>query len=413
MALTDDQVNGLVSLTTYEAVPLVWAARSLQIDRRILYDWIKSPSGMALIKNKKEPDGMLWLRARPGGLYLLSTGAKVKPYSKTVSADKNLPDLSRFVIGHRVALERKQAVDLVNHEIDIRNVSSECQDLFETYLERVEGLGMELIPNPDKDFYGPPILLKYTNRFNDSKKKSDIRNRYFSAWDGAAEKYKSGVFMTLTTDPKKFDNLWEANKIFQENWNKLITYLRKKTGRDLEYICVREFQKNGRLHFHAAIFGIKYLINTKKLSNIWDGYGQGKIVHIYSMHKDPIDNEFVWSRAAPDDTQGRKPKDYVKKYILKAQYDTKITYQYWIYNARFFTYSRSLCAKLAYYISKGLYSFFRSVDLKDEFCLLYYSKDILHIIEPGGDPPKNEYMPDTADLMSTDKFIEIMKEKFN
>jgi hypothetical protein len=417
MALTTDQIRGLLNLAMREAVPLPFAAKALNLDRRTLYDWTKTAIGRAHIMHKREPDGLLWIRTRPEGLYLLSPGAKVKLPQKTTAAAQQNPDLTRFNIGHRVALERKAAVQLVQRQISIYPVADDCKDLFDTYLDRVDKLGIELMPNPNKDFYGPPILVKYSNRFNDAKKKSDIRKRYFSAWDGAAEKYKTGVFMTLTTDPKQFDNLWEANKQFQANWNKLITYLRKKTGRDLEYICVREFQKNGRLHFHAAIFGIKYLINTTQLSNIWNKYGQGKIVHIYSMHTDPTDNEFVWARAAPDDSQGRKPKDYVKKYILKAQYETKITYQYWIYNTRFFTYSGSLLTKLSYYISKGLYSFVRSVDLESESCLLYYSGDLLHVIEPEplDDPPPSPPgdREGPADLMTTNKFIEAMKNAFN
>ncbi len=50
------------------------------------------------------------------------------------------------------------------------------------------------------------------------------KNLFFDA----GRKYKTAVMMTLTNDQKMHANLFEANKSHQENWNRLITKLRKE-----------------------------------------------------------------------------------------------------------------------------------------------------------------------------------------
>ena len=57
------------------------------------------------------------------------------------------------------------------------------------------------------------------------------------------------TFITLTFDPEKVkipvDNIINANKIFHS----FITKVRR-VKKDFKYICVPEFQKNGRVHYH-------------------------------------------------------------------------------------------------------------------------------------------------------------------
>lgn len=102
--------------------------------------------------------------------------------------------------------------------------------------------------------------------------------------------HNKGVFLTLTTDPKRHRNVEEANKAFGPALNRFMTYIRKKVkglgyGR-LSHITAYEFQKNGLLHAHIVIFGIPYLEHYKRISYLWSRTGQGSIVYIYGLNKD-------------------------------------------------------------------------------------------------------------------------------
>ena len=100
-------------------------------------------------------------------------------------------------------------------------------DLFEDYKERTASERLVMLPK--KDHMALPIkLLRNANRFNDESKKMTMRLRYENLFYDAGRKYNSAVMMTLTNDQKLHNNVFEANKSHQENWNKLITRLRKE-----------------------------------------------------------------------------------------------------------------------------------------------------------------------------------------
>lgn len=110
----------------------------------------------------------------------------------------------------------------------------------------------------------------------------------------------------------------------------------------LTYINVNEFQLNGRLHSHFAIFGLDYLMDIHELSKKWEDYGQGKIVHAYALKKHPT-NPLSWTwknpNNRPNDHRNKDPIDYLKVYLLKAQYSTSVNY--WVFNSRYYTNSRN------------------------------------------------------------------------
>lgn len=111
---------------------------------------------------------------------------------------------------------------------------------------------------------------------------------------------------------------------------------------ELTYINVLEFQLNGRLHSHFAIFGLDYLMDIHELSKKWEDYGQGTIVHAYALKKHPT-NPLSWTwknpNNRPKDHRNKDPIDYLKAYLLKAQYTTSVNY--WVFNSRYYTNSRN------------------------------------------------------------------------
>ncbi len=350
----------------------------------------------------------------------------------------------------------------------------ECVDLFGDYLERTKNENLVLLPK--KDLWGEPLLKPNANRFQNEEKRVQARLRFENIFGDASRKYKSAIMLTLTSG-QWHRNIFEDTKKFQENFNKLITRLRKEAkdqriadlvkrnpeflrvriaknlthtpgGADmagyefssdlltphdekpltsfleaaesfqtrtrtarrheglqgrtesdaqyfarvrrtqkarnvtaselrkaaaeyvstdqnlkLPYLCVREFQRNGNVHYHIILFGISWLKRNDEISRIWQQYGQGQITKINKISWNQ-ERGYTWAAGqAPEDSKGRQPLEYLKKYLLKGQYaeqNPEAALLYWVFNSRFFTYSSSLLSdehRPRPYISKGLYEF--------------------------------------------------------
>jgi hypothetical protein len=109
-----------------------------------------------------------------------------------------------------------------------------------------------------------------------------------------------------------------------------------------QYINILEFQRNGRLHSHIVVFGLDYLLSKTELSLKWNDYGQGSIVDITQLKKNPS-NPLSWtwknSKDIPKDCRNRGPVDYLRGYLSKAQYLSSVNY--WVFSTRFYTNSRN------------------------------------------------------------------------
>ncbi|MBP2029357.1 hypothetical protein J2755_000277 [Methanohalophilus levihalophilus] len=273
--------------------------------------------------------------------------------------------------------ERYQAIGYTLDNIDIRPVQKKIGKLFDEYLGRTEGAQILLQPDPVQDLYGPCIELDYKTRFTDESRKKQEIAKYLKIWEQAeqTESWNNAVLLTLTTDPKRQPNLWVANKKISKNFNRFISFLTrrlqakraKREGvpvREIPanrppYLCVYEFQQNGRLHLHIVFFGISYLIKKQEMIDLWKKYAQGEIVDFKKLRYDKSSGSFEWQGSRPTDCkQGEKPHTYLKKYVIKNLYDESASGQYWIYNTRFYTYSRKYFLGLTFKrTSRGLYVF--------------------------------------------------------
>lgn len=140
---------------------------------------------------------------------------------------------------------------------------------------------------------------------------------------------ETAVFCTLTTDPKKFDSLWDAIITINENFHALNQWLKSDpstkqdtrrehvrswrgpdddvTGRPrekLEYVKVLEFTSKGYPHLHVLYFdppcrdsdGMPWLCDKAELSYQWNKdtdtrTGQGRIVDTYPLvYRDDLDD---------------------------------------------------------------------------------------------------------------------------
>lgn len=107
-----------------------------------------------------------------------------------------------------------------------------------------------------------------------------------------------------------------------------------------QYLSVYEFQKNGLLHSHVAIFGRSYLAYWEDIAMDWMKTGQGERIHVYGIQKEG--EGWVWLKEQPKDARNRQPVDYLGKYLGKGVKIRGGHGMYFTINKRFFTNSRAL-----------------------------------------------------------------------
>ena len=263
----------------------------------------------------------------------------------------------------RVSDERLHSALKTMRRLNISAIREDCIKDFTDYIKRVNRLKIVLIPNSRLDFFGETLYIKYETRFNSAGRKVEALKKYEHCWDNATQRHKSGVMMTLTIDPKIQTSLWDCNKAIAANFNKLLSNITRKKGKRPEYVNVFEYQKNGRAHLHVILFGMSWVMPKTELAALWQKYGSGEIVDFLAIESDG--ETWHWKNQKPQDWDGKNPVDYLKKYLKKGLFDPDKLYQYWIYNMRFFSYSRKLCIFISYRVSKHEYIFI-GVIMEDE-----------------------------------------------
>lgn len=490
---------------TYKPLPAGWTLASMMQN----YSETHTPAhggafGAGGLPDEGEPLGLPYSQDRLYELFDQAMHRKFDPFKLGKCGPERFEAVMKLLraniknFGYTVDLKEENGKrKFIPHNSEL---FGECVDLFQDYLERTKNENLVLMPK--KDLWGEPLLKPNANRFNNEEKRVQARIRFENIFGDASRKYKSAIMLTLTSG-QWHRNIFEDTKKFQENFNKLITRLRKEAkdqriadlvkrnpeflrvrisknlhhapgggemadyefshdiltpheekpltsfleaaesfqirtraarrheglqGRTesdaqyfkrikntqkahnitaselkqaaaeyikqdknlkLPYLCVREFQRNGNVHYHIIIFGISWLKRNDEISKIWQEYGQGKITKINKISWNQ-ERGYTWAAGrAPEDAKGRQPLEYLKKYLLKGQYAEKnpeAALLYWVFNSRFFTYSSSLLSdehRPRPYISKGLYEFAGVCG----YDFWIESGDLYICIEPTTSPP--------------------------
>lgn len=263
------------------------------------------------------------------------------------------------------------------------NRLDEIESDYYDYLHEIEDKKIVLTPREDPD--STYHTLDYVTRFNCDSRKYQNLDTFNDKWAEAEQHYSSGVFVTLTTDPKLFPNLWEANRHMAVAWNSYISLLtrRRKTAlkyhyyqkfankkygqpnaklttkekrearidyeKDIEtlsfrprYIGVNEFQKNGLIHFHVVLFDLDSL-DEYQLSRDWIRLGQGQIVDVCKIKNDGPDS-WRWKNNQKPNDAGKieDPRKYLKKYLKKIVFENSGFHLYWAINKKFFQCSQRM-----------------------------------------------------------------------
>ena len=207
--------------------------------------------------------------------------------------------------------------------------------LFDTYLSKIDN---KYIVLRHKTKYLVK-LIEYETRFNSKDRAIAQAIKYDTAWKKATKRFKTGVFLTLTTDPSNFESVGLANQNISHAFNSFMSWVRKRLKFRPPYIRVLEFTQSGLAHLHIVLFGISRIADISEISAEWERLGQGKIVYAYKLLN--RGGRWIWAKARPRNTH-QQIKNYLRKYLFKAKSNNGYNHLYWALNLRFATYSRVL-----------------------------------------------------------------------
>lgn len=176
----------------------------------------------------------------------------------------------------------------------VKEINEKGQNLLEfnlkEYVDRINDLRLVLHSEEADPEY---ISLPYKTRFNDSGRIDKQFSIMSSCIEKAGEEFDNAALLTLTTDPKKFNSLYEMVDNINKSWNRLMSWLStdSRLGYRPEYVKVLEFTEKGYPHLHAIVFledhstlgnGMPWLDSKDAISRYWDQY-QGRIVDVQPL----------------------------------------------------------------------------------------------------------------------------------
>ncbi len=374
-----------------------------------LYRRLKKLASLGVVSLEKL-DGLVWVSLTVRGIYLIlgrrnsNRRKRREHYTKSLAREvlSSVNDPPYFVFKEDGT--NKFASYVTKFFTDyIADVESKRVVFVKEELSGVRSFEeLERVAVDDADV----LILPYRTRFTDRGMLVEKLKKYEKIFEFASQKFDSAVFLTLTTDPSRFNSLYEANRAFSSSFNRFMTRLRnyfKRRGQRLHYLSAYEFTKSGLMHAHVIVFGVDYLLPVRVISEWWQEAGQGRVVYVYRLRND--NGRWVWARRRPRDVRaGEGAGDYLKKYLRKALrvVDNDVTSMgvsellslamYWVTNKRFFTYSRSLLSSRVRRRPSGYYVFvgvFRDVDIPD---WIWWLPHRVYSYPSSSSPPPTQYV---------------------
>jgi len=194
------------------------------------------------------------------------------------------PDKMRSI--KRMCKQKLKALAILSMEnLDIWTKLEYIRELFLEYLREVEQKEAELRNKGRKVKYWCRFEREYTE-----EQKRRIRKMFKKA----EKLYNVGVFLVLTTDPKRFKDPIEALMSIFKNFNAFMSWVAKRVGFRPPYICVLEFHGNWCPHLHVFLFGVERIADFEEIREEWSRLGQGEDVWVVS-------SRFVDGRWIPKD----------------------------------------------------------------------------------------------------------------
>jgi len=228
---------------------------------------------------------------------------------------------SKFPSGSPTAYPKDRAESCLYGFHDLNNVKNArriAKD-FVRYLDSIEDKRLMLQETSGRPAQDLKLTMPYHTRFNNEHRKSEQGARYNTAWELADEKYKKGVFITLTTDPSRYASIGDMIEGLMDAWGNLLETLNQRYSRfgRLDFVRALEFGGSdksnhvGLPHLHVVVFGVPYIAHSW-LSSYW-AEKHAKIVDIQGVNKRGSDSWTIQTGRH----QGKSIAGYLGKYLSK------------------------------------------------------------------------------------------------
>jgi len=244
----------------------------------------------------QKADGLVWIKPKP------DKAVDLIFYARKIQTRKTRRRVNEYRFTARRYVEHKRELEKADWEF--------IYDLFLSYLEDCERKVL-VFKSPDDEI----VVKRYTHRFQKSYLRK-ARHKLEVIFRNASVRYKEGVFLTLTMDPKRYSSLYEAARLISKAWNRFMSWLRKRVGFRPRYVAVLEWQDSGNPHLHVVLFGISRIEDHYKLTEYLKRIGFGEVHWEYQV----VNNggSWVWKN------KSSKPRglsysvlDYLEKYLYK------------------------------------------------------------------------------------------------
>jgi len=182
----------------------------------------------------------------------------------------------RYGRRHRLFLVANKRVKKPSFSYDDAwGAMDEVTALANGYVEDINNKTLVLINHQKKDIK----YLPYLTRFD-----YDYAKRVARKWKKI--RFREGIFLTLTLDPKRFSSFSQAYTALLWGWNKISTAMRKKFPQSQGYARVVELQESGNPHLHVLVYGVNF-IAIEWIRELWEEkYGLGTQINVKKIEND-------------------------------------------------------------------------------------------------------------------------------
>lgn len=135
------------------------------------------------------------------------------------------------------------------------------------------------------------------------------------------QKFAPASFLTLTSD-SRHGMKWNLENI-ESGWNHMLTLIRQRVGRTVDFLKVVELTENGHAHIHAILFNVPF-VSKSWLSSTWNRLHHAYIVDIAAVRN--IEYSIL----------------YLVKHQQKVLRDERAQAYFWFHRKRSWTTSRNL-----------------------------------------------------------------------
>lgn len=360
MSLVSDQLSRIADYcsvtgrTTKQIADLIGASYSQ------VYHFLKETRAGIKYFVSEVIDGISFYRVNFSSYFpsLLSLVPSKQIGMKHEKSETRAGDVSRKnVNGKRCNPERFEAMQITNRikklgyydktsktyvDFPVRN---ELLELFESYRNRTSHEKIIFAASVD----GSPVTFstyekQNMNRFNSYARQNAIIKGYEASVKLASKQHLAMVELWLTAHPEGSNSLYERNINMRKAYKSFYTnYLSKKIksiNPNAGFIKIDEFQRNGSLHFHIMIFGVKWLDLKNNIRYHWVKYGGGSIIGLRSAYNDPT-HGWTWNKVRKTDKEGTTAQDYIQNYLSK-QMKSESGFMHWVTGIRHYTTSKNL-----------------------------------------------------------------------